>query len=87
MRIAIFAAVSMLAVAPVAYGQMAPGSSGDAGTYSASPPASSPGGMSSSDQGGRPVGAPASTQPDPNNCGTPDEPKPCGRAHRTHRAQ
>jgi hypothetical protein len=87
MRITVLAAASMLTMVPVAYGQMAPGSS------DASPPASSPGGMSYSDQGasdmsGRPVGAPTSTRPDPNNCGTPDEPKPCApRAHRAYRAQ
>ena len=88
MRIAVFAAASMLAMASVAYGQTDTGSSGGASTYSTSPPASTPGAMSYSDQGDRPVGAPASTQPDPNNCGTPDEPKPCGpRAHRAYRAR
>jgi hypothetical protein len=83
MRIAVFTAASMLAMAPVAYGQTDTGSAGGAGPYSASPPGSASGTTSYSDQGDRPVGAPASTQPDPNNCGTPDEPKPCGsRAHR-----
>jgi hypothetical protein len=37
-------------------------------------------GMASNDMSGGPggvVGAPASQQPDPGNCGTPDEPKSC----------
>ena len=93
MRIAVFAAASMLVIAPVAYGQTDVGGSGGAGGYSASPPAAAPGAMSYSDQGtgdmgGRPVGAPVSTQPDPSNCGTPEEPKPCApSAHRARRAR
>ena len=93
MRIAALAAVSMLVIAPVAHGQTDAGSPGGAGGYGASPPAGGPGAMSYSDQGagdmsGRAVGAPASTQPDPNNCGTPDEPKPCApSAHRARRAR
>lgn len=35
------------------------------------------GGMASSDTNGGFVGAPASSQPNPDNCGTPDEPHSC----------
>ena len=93
MRIAAFAAASMLVMVPVAHGQTDTGGAGGAGGSSASPPAGAPGAVPYSDQGagdtsGRPVGAPASTQLDPNNCGTPDEPKPCAPgAHRGHRAR
>jgi hypothetical protein len=64
---------AFIALTPLAYAQMSPGTSGGAspplgrgttsGTYAAGPSA-------------LPSAAPTS-QPHPNNCGTPDEPKNC----------
>jgi hypothetical protein len=72
----LFLATAFVALTPLAYAQMSPGTSSGmsapmgrgttsdtSNTYAAGPSAPSAGRMSS--------------QPDPNNCGTPDEPKSC----------
>lgn len=77
----IMLATMLAVVTPAAYAQ----------TYQPAPAQSTPaypstrpatyGGPSATDgadaTSGKAVGQPASDQPDPDNCGTPDEPKPC----------
>jgi hypothetical protein len=83
MRAFIFAAASVLAISPVAYAQY-----GNPNIYTTPapprtnsvPPTGTPGSTvpnSTSANDMAPVGAPANTRLDPNNCGTPDEPKAC----------
>jgi hypothetical protein len=64
----IILATALIALSPLAYAQNMPsGSTAPGAGYTGAPPP--------------PQSPPASTrmagQPDPNNCGTPDEPKPC----------
>ena len=63
----IILATALIALSPLAYAQSPPSSStAPGGGYTGAPPPPPP---------------PASTrmagQPDPSNCGTPDDPKPC----------
>jgi hypothetical protein len=89
MRAVIFAAASVLALSPVAYAQYGnpdiyktpPPAAAPAPppTYNV-PPTGTPGSTvprSAVPSDTAPVGAPANTRLDPNNCGTPDEPKAC----------
>jgi hypothetical protein len=65
----IILATALMALSPLAYAQSIPGGSAAPGAgYTGAPPPPSP----SSQMTGQMAG-----QPDPNNCGTPDEPKPC----------
>jgi hypothetical protein len=71
MRISVYAAISGLALmtTPIAFAQPAAPPPMDSQQPAAYPPQPS--------YGTAPVGAPASTQLSPDNCGTPDEPKSC----------
>jgi hypothetical protein len=86
MRPLILAAV-LATLAPLAYAQPAPGTTGrmappaGAGTMGGMG-GGTMGGMHGAGPGGTMSGGPMQRQPDPTNCGTPDEPKPCGRMPR-----
>lgn len=60
----IILATAITIFAPMTFAQTSSGTMGAPGSMGAPPPAAPP----SSQMAG---------QPDPNNCGTPDEPKPC----------
>jgi hypothetical protein len=62
----IILATALIALSPLAHAQGMPGSSNAPGAgYTGAPPPPPP------------ASTQAARQPDPNNCGTPDEPKPC----------
>ena len=60
---------------PVAFAQSDLGSKG--GSYNAPPPGAAPMSMGAGGGTATPPGYQVS-QPNPTNCGTPDDPKPCG---------
>jgi hypothetical protein len=63
----IILATALVALSPVAYAQSIPRTSTAPGMgYTGAPPPPPP-----------PASSRMAGQPDPNNCGTPDEPKPC----------
>ena len=82
----ILLAAAFTAMAPVAFAQMSPGTSqgayGTSGAYGSSGNYGTSGSMGTTQGTSRSMASSAnpgrmSAQPDPENCGTPDEPKAC----------